>query len=180
MNTDRIDFISNYCDRWCERTAAQLYEFQHQEECHEQRIRSSPLTKLARAYSMLSYRWLSGRGDTDCLEADEVLREAAAIVRHDSGLITAKLHRALAGKDARVHDGDDDEHPVQTDWNGSGKVALISIERSAVAWRLIADVIGDELPLELAMQLEGLVKEVESEFPQARAFERPGFDEPGR
>lgn len=89
--------------------------------------------------------------------------------------------------DGRLPSGEKLAHAIEaTDHATAGypayykaKVALISIERSAVAWRLIADVIGDELALELAMQLEGLAKEVESEFPQAWAFERPGFDERG-
>ena len=33
---------------------------------------------------------------------------------------------------------EDDQHPVQNDWNGSAKVALISIKRSEAAWRIIA------------------------------------------
>ena len=112
MGTDRIDFISAYCDRWCERCA---------------------FTARCSAFA------------------------------------------------PRVPDGESDEiDPVQNDWNGSAKVALISIERSAHAWRTIAQALRDETAAMLADQMAALCREVESEFPAARSFVRPGFDEPWR
>lgn len=97
---------------------------------------------------------------------------------HDAFFIDVKLHRALDGCDRYDHDGEDDSHPVQNDWNGSAKVALISLERSVPAWRVIAQATGDEAPWLLADQLRDLQREVESAFPHARSFIRPGFDEP--
>jgi hypothetical protein len=94
--------------------------------------------------------------------------------------LAAKLHRALTGRDECLNDGDGDDHPVQNDWNGSAKVASISIERSAEAWRLIAAVTGDEAAAALADSLVKLRDAVRRAFPDAQSFIRPGFDEPGQ
>jgi hypothetical protein len=75
--------------------------------------------------------------------------------------------------------GDDD--PVQNDWNGSAKVALISIGRSAAAWEIIAAVTGDAEAGQLAEEMRSLGRQVQQAFPDAWKFVRPGFDaEPRR
>jgi hypothetical protein len=99
---------------------------------------------------------------------------------HDSTLVTVKLSRALHGRDEHEHGEDGDDHPTQNDWNGSVKVALISLERSENAWHTIAQATGDETPALLAGRLRDLRAEVEHAFPDAQLFIRPGFDEPGR
>jgi hypothetical protein len=108
------------------------------------------------------------------------VKEAFEIAAWDAHFIAAKLARALQGRlefaagDAFIDD------PIQNDWNGSAKVALISIERSAHAWRTLADATGEDTPSALAGQLVDLRRLVEAEFPAVRQFVRPGFDEPGR
>jgi hypothetical protein len=72
------------------------------------------------------------------------------------------------------------EDPVQNDWNGSAKVALISIDRSETAWRVIAGAMGDRSADVLAGALGHLGQVVRQEFPRAMDFRRPGFDEPCR
>jgi hypothetical protein len=66
---------------------------------------------------------------------------------------------------------------VQNDWNGSAKIALIAIERSAEAWSVLASATGQHTPAVLAAQLTDLRAEVERAFPDAWRFRRPGFDE---
>jgi hypothetical protein len=92
-------------------------------------------------------------------------------------LITAKVHRALHGRDEPLLD---DEDRVQNDWNGSAKVALISMERSEAAWRSIAHATSDADAEALAGLLHGVREETLTEFPDALRFTRPGFDEPAR
>jgi hypothetical protein len=65
-------------------------------------------------------------------------------------------------------------------WNGSAKVALLSIERSERAWRVVAASTGDEGATVLAGSLERLRQEVSREFPRAMEFRRPGFDDATR
>jgi hypothetical protein len=58
-------------------------------------------------------------------------------------------------------------------------VALIGIDRSIAAWRLVQLSLPDRLDsiVPLILQLERLRKRVEKSFPEARDFVRPGFDE---
>jgi hypothetical protein len=233
---DRIDFISAYCDRWCERCAftsrcsayavrmaegmcgdfrealelalgvalpaadddsqsavASWMAQENQEdeadeeadadwrrrEARREQARAAPIAELASACSAVAWRWLESR-QAEALTADPVLKEAFEIAAWDAHFIEAKLVRALQGQvDFEAGEGFVDD-PVQNDWNGSAKVALISIERSEHAWRTVADATGGETPRAMATQLGDLLRLVEIEFPKARQFVRPGFDEPGR
>ena len=67
-----------------------------------------------------------------------------------------------------------------TYWNGSAKVALISVERCAIAWQTIDNAVPDPVAKILVEQLVYLGRLLLDAFPLARAFVRPGFDEPWR
>jgi hypothetical protein len=161
-----------------ELTADESAEFERRHREQEARVDASPITPAARAYALLAHHWLTAVGDQLDRAGDAVIRDAAQIISWDHCLIGAKLHRALHGRDDYEHGhrfGAD--HPTQNDWNGSAKVALISIERSAAAWRTIASCSTGHVPAMMADHLEQLRAEVEREFPDAQAFVRPGFDE---
>lgn len=226
MLTDRIEFISEYCDRWCERcaftTRCSAYAVQAalgmcgdlgealqlavgapmapgaatrivtkvevsqptpQEvraleavvEAHAKRIKEAPLTKNAMEVAVAEHRWFHEHAAIH-ESADAVVREAVAVVSWDSTFIGGKLARALHGRESG---GDPDDDPIQNDWNGSAKIALISIERSESAWQTIAQATGDPAAAELASSMSALGKDVEDAFPFARLFIRPGFDEVG-
>ena len=66
------------------------------------------------------------------------------------------------------------------DTNGSAKVAIIGIERSIVAWGNLLNHFPDDEQyiLEMLVILKRLLQQVESSFPHARDFLRPGFDTP--
>lgn len=236
MRHDRIDFISAYCDRWCERcaftmrcaafaaeaaiamcgddaaglelavgrpqppwpgatrpapppwiagleragmTPAEKADVERRERQRSARVEGTAIMTVAWAFTLVAHRWLSARYDTVAAGADAVVMEALAIALHDCTFITVKLSRALDGRDRFRHDPDEDDHPVQNDWNGTAKVALISVTRSDAAWRVLAEATGDQTPAILADQLAGLAREVEATFPQVHQFIRPGFDEPG-
>jgi hypothetical protein len=68
----------------------------------------------------------------------------------------------------------------QKDSDGSAKVSLIGIDRSIAAWsRLLATFPEQEDNLlAILVQLERLRRATERRFPDARAFRRPGFDDP--
>ena len=61
---------------------------------------------------------------------------------------------------------------------GSAKVALISLERSEAAWRLIGEKTGDTGACAIADAIRDLRRLTQDEFPNAMSFIRPGFDEP--
>ena len=232
MSGDRIDFISAYCDGWCERcgftdrcsayavkaaiamcdgdysaavelavgappasddahsparlandrladyqpTESELAETQREMEDREERIDESPLTTDSRMVSTLSQACLQRL--CEALEAhdDRAVREAFEIASWDCLLIQVKLHRALTARD-ESHSGwmsEDDE--IQNDWNGSAKVALLSIDRSIPAWDNIAAAMVDTDAAAIAERLRILREYVERQFPDARKFVRPGFD----
>jgi hypothetical protein len=236
MATDRIDFISAYCDSWCERCAftercsayacriaiamcddaeaglelavgvpqpvtgqrpatagellladevnvepsqEELAEFERNETARDERLDAHPLTTKATAYMLQSTAWLKAHRES-LASGDAVVREALEIVGWDAYLIGAKVHRALDGRDRAVHDGEEEDDPVQNDANGSAKVALISIRRSEAAWALIAQAVDDPAAATLGGDLSELGRLVEEQFPRAMSFVRPGFDEPWR
>lgn len=232
MKNDRIDFISAYCDRWCERcaftmrcstfavhaatamcdgyfeealalavgeprsadkpeepepewrrelldmefTQAELDETSRLEDERHKRIEQDPLTTIASAVTDLVVAWLEAHRDQLHKHASPEVADALDIVSWDAYLIGAKIHRALDGQDRSVRDEGFDDHPIQNDWNGSAKVALISIQRSATSWDVIAAATGDAEAARLAGEMRGLGRQVELTFPNAWKFVRPGFD----
>lgn len=90
-------------------------------------------------------------------------------------LIPAKINRALRGK---MDDLEFKSNPIQNDHNGSAKVALIGVDRSIAAWGGLLNVFPEEEDdiLPMLVILEQIRTQTEEEFPDARAFIRPGFD----
>ena len=224
MRTERIEFISEYCDRWCERCAfttrcaayavevalgmcgdlkealqlamgvpmavgasqpSAKLEFvkptpdeqravEDAIQAHARRIKEAPLTKNAMEVAIAEHRWLHEHAAIRD-STDAVVREAVSVVLRHSVFIGGKLARALNGGEAG---GDSSDDPIQNDWNGSAKIALIAIERSESAWQTLAEATGDVGAAALASSLATLGDEVEDKFPFARRFKRPGFDEP--
>ena len=229
MRTNRIEFISEYCDRWCERCAftsrcsayavktalgmcgnireaielavgvpmavgaadarrTRTFEIEEpkaeelqktcaEEKARDERIGKSPISKKAMSVCIKAHQWFRARGNTVRAGADAVVLEALEIAQWDSCFIGAKLARALHGQDRHESGGGWDDDPIQNDWNGSAKIALISIERSESAWQSIAHATGDAVAAELVSAMSSLGGEVEAAFPFARLFKRPGFDD---
>jgi hypothetical protein len=235
VGTDRIDFISAYCDRWCERCAftdrcsvfavkvaeamcegdldaamelavgrpqpvdgerektigerllaeigdltvsdKEMEEYRKLENARRARLDRDPLTKMVHTYTMRAADWLKDHRERLETRADPILREALAVVGWDVQLVGAKIHRALHGRDESRTGEMPDDDPVQNDWNGSAKVALISLARSESAWRTIAQAAPDERAAVFADGLGHLRRALERDFPDAMAFMRPGFDD---
>jgi hypothetical protein len=162
-------------------SAEEMAEIDRSEKARHVRLDRAPLNRKARAYMLRSTQWLKKHSDGIAAGADPVVREALEIVGWDAFFIGAKVHRALDGRDRFQHDDEDcDGDAVQNDWNGSAKVALISLERTEVAWRIIGAATGDREASALADAVGTLRGIVLQEFPKAMSFIRPGFDEPWR
>ena len=230
-----IDFIAEYCDRWCERcafttrcsayavdiatamcegdlqagielavgapppqndaeakrreellehlsnfepTEEELAEVKREEAARDERIEDSPVATRSQIVSLLAHRWLEDHRERTSASADAVAVEALEIASRDGFFIHVKLRRALDGRDRVMHGEDFDGHPIQNDWNGSAKVALISIVRSIHAWDVIAHATGDADARHIEEELRQLQHDVERHFPDAWKFIRPGFDDP--
>ena len=109
-------------------------------------------------------------------EKDAVsINDAVEVIRWYQFQIHVKLRRAIeSSADERFGD---DEFPKDSD--GSAKVALIGMDRSLSAWKILLSYFPGETDVifGLVSSLESLRKRTESQFPEARAFIRPGFDE---
>ena len=90
--------------------------------------------------------------------------------------IHVKLVRALRGKLTEDQE-DPDEFPGDSE--GSAKVALIGIDRSMGAWGVLMKKLSADRDTiaNFLIQLEQLKRKTEQEFPGARKFRRPGFDD---
>ena len=130
------------------------------------------IDRRARVYGDRVHVWLEARG---FLSVDEPGDPRAVIGWFHNG-IASKIHRALYGRaddERRKRDG-------PADHDGSAKVALLGIERSHGAWLELA-YCGYASPAEIEPFISDLIwlsDELERVFPRARAFVRPGLDEP--
>jgi hypothetical protein len=119
----------------------------------------------------------SGASAADAVSNDGSIEDAIEVIRWYQFQIAAKTIRALM---SREDDEDLGEEEINTkDSDGSAKVALIAMDRSIGAWRVMQLSMPDKEdsihPLLLA--LERLRQSTEEAFSNARDFIRPGFDE---
>ena len=111
-------------------------------------------------------------------EQAEQLEDAREVIQWYQYQIAVKIIRALSCRSDGWEDNPElADFPKDSD--GSAKVALIGIDRSIAAWRLVQLAVPDcaDSVVALILQLERLRKRVEKSFPEARDFVRPGFDE---
>ncbi len=118
---------------------------------------------------------VSQENDVDQMVVD--IEDAVEIIRWYQYFIHVKLHRACDSSD---EEKEDDGFPKDSD--GSAKVALIGIDRSIAAWKILLPHLAMDgpQPIHLIEMLENLKPRVEKRFPDAKTFVRPGFDEIGK
>jgi len=127
--------------------------------------------------------------DIDVSDAIEVIRwyqffVAAKVFRALIGLEDEAAEETLAADDVfAVTQINDDEEPFEaggnSDADGSAKIALIAIDRSLSAWRVMRSSVPEKADSikPMLIELERLRHMAEQNFPHARDFIRPGFDE---
>jgi hypothetical protein len=107
------------------------------------------------------------------------IQEAVKVIQWYNFQIHVKLMRALQGRRQEQRDMElCGEFSKDKDSDGSAKVALIGIDRSMAAWATLHKHFPEEEDsiLKFLVHLERLRRHSEKEFPNARAFVRPGFD----
>ena len=105
------------------------------------------------------------------------LVEAIETIEWFSSIVSSKLYRAICGE----ADGGEGRQDAQTDFNGSAKIALISIAESRRAWAVLMEAgraTADGVPAQAVKALDELDAAVRARFPRVMEFVRPGFDEP--
>jgi hypothetical protein len=143
-----------------------------------QLVDNHPLTKAGKKYANAASDWFREFDQTIAVN-DMRATDAREVIQWYQYQIAVKTMRALSGRCEEF-----DEDPKITgfpkDSDGSAKVALIGIDRSIAAWRLLQlglpERAGSIVPL--ILQLDRLRRRLEKGFPEASEFVRPGFDEP--
>ncbi len=155
-----------------------------------------PLAKIARKYSNIVSGWFSEASHLFTMNFDEhnksltinpvnptaninidEIEDAISVIRWYQFQISVKLMRALNG--VIMEEGDELWRDERRDSDGSAKVSLLGIDHSLAAWGCLLNSYPTEenTILDMLVLLEKLRKDIEKEFPNARAFIRPGFDE---
>ena len=142
-----------------------------------ERHRGDPMAVRSREYGLLAWRIAKAVEPIVVARGDPAVIDAVETIDWFSSLIGAKVYRAICGL-AERWDPDED---VQTDYNGSAKIALIGIEESRRAWRVLMEegkATADGVPAQAVKMLDGLEVAIRERFPRVMDFVRPGFDEP--
>jgi hypothetical protein len=162
-----------------------------QRKRRRQQVDNHPLARAGKKYANDASDWfreldqtveISDMRTTDCraepeFEPAERFEDAREVIQWYQYQIAVKTMRALSGRldEAIATDNTD----CLKDSDGSAKVALIGIDRSSAAWRLVQLSLPERAAsiVPLILQLERLRQRIEKAFPDARDFVRPGFDE---
>lgn len=173
-------------------------------EAHRKAVKKHPLVCMAHGYMDRAGAWLK-TADTDLKAVAQELIKAAGSKFADGDYeeeareigdmieVVAWYHTLIPPKLARAVDGllerdeaDSADHEIMNevrieDANGSGKVVLAAIERSAAAWVRLREILPsheDEILNMLAL-LSRLRRGIHAALPGAHTFLRPGFDSVG-
>jgi len=173
-------------------------EYAMKEKEREEAVENHPLTKKAKKYMFAVKKWFEGSERSFKLKADELLQkmvielkdedpekdlellqDAVDVVKWYFMQIGVKLSRAFSGRISDEQDGWNLDGEFPRDSDGSAKVSLIGIDRSIAAWGTLLQQMPNEEDhvLPLLVLLEKLRTGIEKEFPEARTFKRPGFDD---
>jgi len=106
-----------------------------------------------------------------------VIKDCQEIICWYLHFIHVKFMRALMGK--IEDDGWELANGFQRDFDGSAKIAMIAIDRSIEAWTLLLEHIpaAEDQIIDLLALLQKCRRMADAEFPEAKNFKRPGFDE---
>lgn len=166
-----------------------MKEWEEESEREEKAAREHPLHTITQTYMDQAQAWLEANEEriekrlrllqsgTHTHNDGARLANASEVAHWYVFMIHVKCHRALTGR-GDMHE----EHwgsPVQSDANGSAKVALLGAEESLSAWVAMTETlpeVKDELMPFLSM-LRRTIRMIEHVFPDARRFVRAGFDE---
>lgn len=138
-------------------------------------VESDPLVARAREYTKQSWAVLQTIRPILASRRDQEGRVAAEEAEELCLTVASKIFRAVSS----ARDPDVPRDDLQSDANGSAKVALLVIEASKRAWRVLMAPrrgVANGAPARFLATLEGLERDVLELFPRAFEFIRPGFD----
>jgi hypothetical protein len=162
-------------------------EIENDKGSGRQKNEKHPLTKQAMDLGISVMKWLDELEKSNSTlesmgikpnENEPTIKNALDIIGWYALFISAKINRAFSIFIDDL-DNDIDNEPMKYDSDGSAKIALVSIDRSIEAWTFLYTQMPkeEEIILKYLMELSFIKKEMETLFPDARKFIRPGFDE---
>jgi hypothetical protein len=161
----------------------------------EVKKRGSAILQSSEAYSWRLQQFIKEHGELFRAPPDEIesavitaaggdiddeakvvwLQDALEVIAWHQFFITVKLTRAYHS----LVDEEEHAHDWPRDSDGTAKVALIGLDRCVAAWVVVRDMLPEykAVALDFMVRLNRLRTKVQAQFPNARAFVRPGFDE---
>ena len=179
-------------EQWSKEAGVQLCEPDEDDERRHRKKRqlidNHPLTRTGKQYANSASDWLrefdqtievsDWRATESDFEQSQSIEDAREVIQWYQYQIAVKTMRALSGEKDEI-DAEPEMVEFGKDSDGSAKVALIGIDRSIAAWRMMQLSLPERAAsiVPLILQLERLRHRLEKHFPDARDFIRPGFDE---
>ncbi|MFI5134307.1 MAG: hypothetical protein ACHQD9_00510 [Chitinophagales bacterium] len=160
-------------------------------------VDNNEVKKLAHEYGSKVHDWMKNEKEIFKLKGEELeshllmgisdeknawnlvneMKDAVETIQWFQHFIEVKFSRALSGL-FDVMEGEEEEDEIQTDYNGSAKIAMIAVDRSLAAWETMMEIFSDKRDdiIVIAALLSRLKSEAVKQFPDAMKFVRPGFD----
>ena len=178
-------------------TKTEFQEFEKDQKRSRKKIKDTELDRLTQEYIRMADDWLKNNDHIRQIQKDvlqqmslgiqsdektlfyvQTIKDCLEIVQWYLFMIGVKFNRALSGK--LEDDGWEEANGFQKDSDGSAKVALLSAKRSFDAWLKLFELLPNEEQnlIPILGLLQKILKKGEEDFPNAKNFIRPGFDEP--
>jgi hypothetical protein len=147
------------------------------------KVEENELVENARFYAMEVSQWMKNyendivssisHSEYPVKQNKDLVLNSIEVIMWYSFFIAAKLHRATYNDYDKFI-----ELPVDSDENGSAKIALIAINRSISAWSIVRSAYKTDQNTTAGFmgRLIAIRRVVEQAFPHAQEFVRPGFD----
>lgn len=155
-------------------------EYAEYREREDDFIQNQTLTKLADKYQEATLQTLESKDDWLIFSPldEDAQSEMLSIISWYQFFIAAKVRRgfhSLLDYDGSFLQEELDD--IQSDANGSIKIALIAVARSLMAWTNLMSPENSSIIHPHIALLKNIRQTAEKEFPNAENFVRPGFDE---
>lgn len=188
-------FVELAQERGIDLTDVDSEKIAEEERLLDEEVENHPCSKSGMKYIKIVNEWFDASGELFREKENELNKEleldlpgsspmaeatgigdSVEVIRWYQYQIYVKIKRALSGK-GREEFEELNDFPKDSD--GSAKVALIGIDRSIAAWGNLKEQFPErgERIFDILLHLDRLRRSVEAEFPEARKFVRPGFDE---
>lgn len=157
-------------------TPEELAEAEHEQSEQDRVLEADPLVAMARRYTSTTWPIVRALQPIVAARGDRAVIDAVDRIDEVCGLISSKIYRAVSS----TNDPDFDDSDLQSDANGSAKVARLLITDSRAAWRVLMEVgraTANGVPAALVRALDDLDASLAARFPRATDFVRPGFDD---